>query len=82
MENETRRKMNALAKWSSKEYDFNNIIRNDELYKMIIKNDADNFLISESEIDEHWIYFKQLHRMWSTGYHPADVRNFNGDYDF
>jgi hypothetical protein len=63
-------------------YDFTNIIRNEEMYKLIVKHEAENFLLTSNEIDENWIEFKKWHRMFATGLDPKDVRNLEGDYDF
>lgn len=63
-------------------YDFDNIIRNEEFYKLVIKHEAENFLLTHSDIEDNWIEFKKWHRMFATGLHPNDVRNLGGDYDF
>ena len=63
-------------------YEYDNMIRNDEFYKLIVKHEADNFLLTGDDIDLNWSYFKTFHKMLATGLHPNDVRNLGGDYDF
>ena len=63
-------------------YDFNNIIRDDNFYKLIVKHEAEDFLLTSKEIDDNWNVFKIWHKFLATGLHPTDVRNLGGDYDF
>ena len=63
-------------------YDYNNIIRNEEFYKLIVKHEADDFFLDGEDIETYWIDFKRWHRMFATGLHPNDVRNLGEDYDF
>jgi hypothetical protein len=63
-------------------YDFDNIIRNEEFYKLVIKHEAENFLLTDSDVEDNWIEFKKWHRFFATKLHPTDVRNLGEDYDF
>ncbi len=80
--NTTLEKIKSLAHKVNTLYDFENITRNDEFYKLVVKHDADNFLLGESDIEDNWILFKKIHKMLATGLHPNDVRNLGKDYDF
>jgi hypothetical protein len=80
--NDTLEKIKTLAHKVNTLYDFENIIRNDEFYKLVVKHDADNFLLTESDIEDNWIYFKRFHKVLATGLHPNDVRTLGNDYDF
>jgi hypothetical protein len=80
--NTTLEKIKTLAHRVNTIYDYHNIIRNEEFYKLVVKHDAEDFLLLREEIEENWSYFKRFHRVLATGLHPNDVRNLGGDYDF
>ena len=79
---DTLEKIKTLAHKVNTLYDYDNIIRNDEFYKLVVKHDADDLLLREEDIELNWIFFKRFHRVLATGLHPNDVRNLGDDYDF
>lgn len=82
MNDELRRKICYLSKYLSHNYELDRLKRNDDLYRMIVKNDAENFLITGDEVDDNWLFIKKVHRVFDSGLHPTDIRNLGNDYDF
>lgn len=82
MNDELRRKICYLSKYLSHNYELVRLKRNDDLYRMIVKNDAENFLITGDEVDDNWLFIKKVHRVFDSGLHPTDIRNLGDGYDF
>jgi hypothetical protein len=81
MKSELRRKICLMTKKLSERYHLEHLIENEEIYKQIVKNDADNFLITPGEVDQWWSFIKKLHKAFDSGRHPLDIR-INENYDF
>ena len=82
MKSELRVRLRELSIKMRDEYDWNNLTRNEQFYKLVVKHEAKDFFISDDDIDGNWVFFKNIHKMYVTMLHPSDIRNFNGDYDF
>lgn len=82
MNSELRRKICLMTKKLSETYYLEHLLTDEEIYKQIVKNDAENFLIEECDVDTWWTFIKKLHKSFDKGLHPNDVRLNIDDYDF
>jgi len=78
MENEKRRKLNELAMWMSRQYEYSHLAGRQDVYLAVMMHDGqDQFFIEPDEVAQHFQYLDKMFRCYSVGLYPMSP-----NYDF
>ena len=82
MNRELRRKCNDLSKHLSETYDYHSLTSDNTYCLMIMIHDGIDFLLTGDEVKENQQYITKMFMMYHRGLHPADIRNYNQNYEY